>query len=191
MGDHSARWQVVFKRSISGRVSLILDHNERQLLANLFNQSLELLEIDDVVEHEDPFVQLMNMDGPTEISSDNALARLFPDAYQDDAEASRDFRRYTEPDLRRAKLENVRLVLDVLDDDEPKVQLSPTQVQAWLLALNDLRLILGTRIGVGEEDSDLDSPDDLDDDGTAQDADPGLYLYDYLTYLQEMLIQAL
>ena len=181
----------MFKRSISGRVSLILDQNERQLLSNLFNQSLELLEMDDVQEHEDPLVQLMNMDGPTEISSDSALARLFPDAYHDDEEASRDFRRYTEPDLRRAKLENVRLVLDVLDDDQPKVQLTATQVQAWLLALNDLRLILGTRIGIGEEFDEFDSVDQLDDEDVLQDTNPGIYLYDYLTFLQDMLVQVI
>lgn len=180
----------MFKRSLSGRVSLILDQNERQLLRNLFNQSLELLEIDDVQQHDDPLMQLMNMDGPTEISSDKALARLFPNAYHNDDEASGDFRRYTEPDMRRAKLENMRVVLDVLDDDQPKVQLTPAQVQAWLLALNDLRLILGTRIGIGEED-DLDSFVELDDEEIPEDTNPGLYLYDYLTYLQEMLIQAI
>jgi len=181
----------VFKCSLSGRVSLILDQNERQLLRNLFNQSLELLEKDDVQQHDDPLMQLMNMDGPTEISSDQALARLFPDAYHDDDEASGDFRRYTEPDLRRAKLENVRVVLDVLDDDQPKVQLTPAQVQAWLLALNDLRLILGTRIGIGEDNENFDSVDESDDEEIAEDANPGLYLYNYLTYLQEMLIQAI
>jgi hypothetical protein len=67
----------------------------------------------------------------------------------------------------------------------------PTQY--WLLSLNDLRLVLGTRIGVGEHDDDDDVEVDQDDNESATelDRDPGFFLYDYLTYLQGTLIDVL
>jgi hypothetical protein len=83
---------------------------------------------------------------------DPVLRRLRPAGYAEDAdpEASREFRRFTEADLaavQRARIATVRET--VLAGD--RVQLDPEQAQAWLGALNDLRLALGTRLGVSED----------------------------------------
>jgi len=174
----------MFTRHEVGKIALDLEKQEIELLTQLYGQLHDLLAEGEMEVDSDPFIQLMSMDGPTSISSDPALARLFPDAYLSDDEAASDFRRFTEPDLRRKKLVCVREVLAQLRGYEELALLHPDQVQNWLLSLNDLRLVLGTRIGVGEEDEDLPEHADAEQD-------PGYFLYDYLTYLQGSLVDVL
>jgi len=57
---------------------------------------------------------------------------------------------------------------------------STLEAQSWLKALNDLRLVLGTRLEISD-DNDFDFDSD----------EPGINLYNYLTYLQGTLIDAL
>jgi len=174
----------MFIRHEVGKIALDLEHQEVELLTQLYGQLHDLLAEGEMEVDSDPFIQLMRMDGPTSISEDPALARLFPNAYLSDDEAASDFRRFTEPDLRRKKLVSVREVLAQLRGYEELVLLHPDQVQNWLLSLNDLRLVLGTRIGVGEEDEELRDTEDPEQD-------PGYFLYDYLTYLQSTLVDVL
>jgi hypothetical protein len=122
----------------------------------------------------------------TEAPEDPALARLFPDGYTDDPEASADFRRYTEPGLRSTKHERLAIALATLGDEPHKMQLDADQAQAWLGALNDSRLVLGERLGVTEDLEELISALGEDDPRLAL-----LWVYDRLTYLQESLVQAL
>jgi hypothetical protein len=116
------------------------------------------------------------------ISDDPVLARLFPDAYREDGEASAEFRRYTEAGLRAGKRANAEVVLRTLGEGG-EIVLDAEQAQAWLRALNDLRLALGTRLGVTEE-----SPRQLDPDDPRS---APFAAYDWLTYLQESLVRAL
>jgi hypothetical protein len=61
---------------------------------------------------------------------------------------------------------------------------SEEELHAWLSALNDLRLVLGTRLGVTEEtyEDGIDEADPQADD---------LALYAYLTWLQDGILEAL
>lgn len=175
----------MFKRTLRGKVTLKLSPEERVLLLNLYHQMQDLLDTPDVPLDQDPLAALVGLDGPTEAPSDPAVARLFPAAYIDDELAATDFRRFTEPDLRNEKMTNLSMVSELLDEEDSTSQkdseyvLSPDEVTAWLKSLNDLRLVLGTRIGVGDEYQE------------EQVDDPGFHLYDYLTYLQGTLIDAL
>ena len=63
-------------------------------------------------------------------------------------------------------------------------RLSGEEAEAWLRALNDLRLVLGTRLDV-QEGSLLDGIDSDDPDAA------GLAVYAYLSWLQEQLVEAL
>ncbi|MGH3919863.1 MAG: DUF2017 family protein, partial [Pseudonocardiaceae bacterium] len=63
-----------------------------------------------------------------------------------------------------------------------RVRLSDEQAQAWLAALNDVRLALGTVLDVTE-----DMPDELAPDDPRA---PHLGVYHWLTWVQESLIQA-
>lgn len=88
-----------------------------------------------------------SMNEVPERPSDPALARLLPDATLDDAEATADFRRVNEAALLQRKQADARALRDVLD--------APAEVDAagarqLLGALNDLRLMLGTRLAVTE-----------------------------------------
>jgi hypothetical protein len=130
-------------------------------------------------------------DAPAE-PRDPALDRLLPSAHRDDPGLSAEFRRLTEHGLREGKAANLAIAISaLLGADGDKVRLDQEQAQAMVIALTDVRLLLGERLGLrSDEDADalqvrLES---------ASEDDPQLYLaasYDFLTWLQESLIQAL
>ncbi len=114
------------------------------------------------------------------------LARLLPDGYRDDPEAAGEFRKYTEPALRNAKQQAAQEMLDSLPEGGGRIQLTADQAQAWLKALNDVRLALGVRLDVTE---------DFEDQwGRLTQEDPqwtAFEVYAWLGAVQESLVQAL
>ena len=110
---------------------------------------------------------------------DPSLRRLFPPAYDDEAEES-EYRRL----MRNELLGGRRRTLRVLEETAGHDRLTAEEAQAWLTALNDLRLVLGTRLDVSE-DTFLDRLDAGDPRA------PELALYAYLSWLQEQLVEAL
>ena len=178
MGGHG------FRRSLGGRIVWRTDETERTIMAGVVGQLVELVEPEHDP-HEDPLARLVGIDPEAERPDDDALARLFPDAYDDD-EASAEFRRFTERSLREGKVANARTVLDSLARSGDKVTLSDADAQAWLGTLNDLRLTLGSRLGIEEDNHQVFQT--LPDDHPAAAA---YHLYDWLSYLQETLVRAL
>ncbi len=148
----------MFERGDGGGVELRLSRDERSLLAGLAAELLALL------------------DG---VPSDPALRRLFPPAYDDDDDerAYRDLMGGELLDGRRAALE---LIADTVDRD----RLTAEEADTWLRALNDLRLVLGTRLDV-QEGMFATEPDLSDPRGHA------LAVYAYLSWIQEQLVEAL
>jgi hypothetical protein len=129
---------------------------------------------------------MLGLTGDTEPPDDPALARLLPDAYRDDPAASSEFRRYTERDLRAGKMDSARTVLATLPEDGGRITLSAEEAHAWLRALNDIRLALAVRLGIAEE-----MPADLDK-MTPEDPRYAVFaVYDWLTGIQDSLVQAL
>ena len=129
---------------------------------------------------------LLDSGGPTSPPEDPVLARLFPDAYGDDPEAAGDFRRYTEPGLRSGKVEAARTVLATLPAEGGRVRLSAGDAEAWLRALNDVRLALGVLLGITE-----DYERELADVTGTDPRSAYLQVYDWLTFLQETLVRSL
>lgn len=121
-----------------------------------------------------------------EAPDDPVVARLLPDAYRDDPEASSEFRRYTERSLRSEKAAAARIVLATLPPRGGRIRLSEPEAQAWLRALNDVRLALGTRLGVTDDFDDQVSDMEPDDPRSA-----AVGIYQWLAFLQETLVQAL
>jgi hypothetical protein len=122
---------------------------------------------------------------------DPVLARLFPDGYRDDPEAAAELRGLIEEDLRTQKLENVNTLLATLPLDGGQIRLDGEQAEAWLLALNDARLVVGTRLDVTD---DMDILDELDDAVLRDPTGPRVFalsVYQLLGYLQESLVDAL
>jgi hypothetical protein len=148
----------MFERGDGGAVELRLSGDDRSLLAGLVDELRALL------------------DGAP---GDPSLRRLFPPAYdeEDDERAYRELMGGELLDGRRAALE---LVAETVDRD----RLSAEEAETWLRALNDLRLVLGTRLDV-QEDTFAEElrPDDL--------RAPALAVYAYLSWIQEQLVEAL
>ena len=173
-----------FYRTGSGRTVIRLDDVEKGLLRSLSAQVIEFVAPDDAGDARDPLAIMIGIDDEATAPVDPALARLLPDAYQDDDDAAMDFRRFTERSLRETKAAHARTVGEVLERSGEKVTLSDQEQASWLGFLNDGRLAIGTRIG-------------LTDDNHAEiaalpDEDPRaglLDFYDWLTYLQESLVQ--
>lgn len=117
-------------------------------------------------------------------SDDPVEARMFPRAYEDPVEEA-DYRDMVGDDLRRAKLEALEAVGSAVASDEAtEVELSGSDVEMWLACLTDVRLALGTRLGVGEEQMSTEvGPDDPDAHA--------LTVLHWLGWVQEGLLRAL
>jgi hypothetical protein len=170
-----------FRKVRGGGVRVKLGPDETAVVRVLLDQLLDLIGGPDEPKPDDGMPDLAFSENSS-ISDDPVLARLFPDAYREDSDASAEFRRYTEAGLREGKRANAELVLRTLGEGG-EIVLDAEQAQAWLRALNDLRLALGTRLGVTE-----DSPRQLDS-GDPRSAP--FAAYDWLTYLQESLVHAI
>jgi hypothetical protein len=129
---------------------------------------------------------VLDPEGPASTPEDPVLARLFPDVYGDDEEAAGDFRRYTEQGLRDGKVAAARTVLATLPDEGGRVRLSAGDAEAWLRALNDVRLALGVLLGITE-----DYERELVAETPADPRAAYLQVYDWLTFLQETLVRSL
>jgi len=122
---------------------------------------------------------LDELEGLLEDPDDPALRRLFPQAH-DDPESEEQYRSLVRDQLLAGRSNALSVVRDTLGEDI----LDADEADAWLRALNDLRLVLGTRLDVTEdmdyESMDLNEPRGRD-----------LAVYGYLTWLQEQLVEAL
>jgi hypothetical protein len=140
-----------------GGFRLRLSRQERDILRDLPRQLRELLETDDP-----------------------GVRRLFPPAYQDDPEREAEYRRLVHDELTAGR----RKALEVMESTLDARRLDEEQLTAWLGALNDLRLVLGTRLDVTEDEYDVDLPQD----------DPraaAMALYHYLGWLEAQAVEAL
>lgn len=150
-----------FEATPGGGAAVALDEVEIAILRSLAVQLLELIGPgDEPADGEDPLAALF-AEGPSEPPTDAALARLFPEAYGDDDSelraASAEFRRYTENDLRSRKRDDALAVVRTLDaipagEDGGILTLTADECRNWLGALNDLRLTIGTRLDVSDQD---------------------------------------
>lgn len=173
-----------FQRTATGRIVLRVDRVERGLLASVARQVIDLVKPPESAVDADPLAAEIGwVDGEVGPSDDPAVARLLPDAYADAQEAS-EFRRFTEHDLRKVKVEHATTVLTEIERSGDKITVGSPD--SWLGTLNDARIAIGTRIQIAE-----DNHEELaalpDDDPRA-----GLFhVYDWLTFLQESLVRCL
>lgn len=123
---------------------------------------------------------------PPEAPVDPVLARLLPDAYQDDPESAGEFRKYTESSLREAKKYFAQTLLETLPPEGGRVKLTADQARDWMRALNDVRLMFGVRLEVSEDfEEQLASLDPKDPRIAA------FEVYGWLGALQESLVRAI
>ena len=143
------------RRARGGGYQLNLTPAERDLLRSLPTQLRQLIAADDP-----------------------SVFRLFPSAYPDDPEREAEYTSMVHDDLMAHHMGSLETFESTVDAE----RLEEEQVLAWLAALNDLRLVLGTRLDITEDLFDLP-----EDDPRA----PGVAVYGYLTWLQEQVVEAL
>jgi Domain of unknown function (DUF2017) len=146
------------ERTREGDYLLRLSDAERELLRSLPLELLRLLA-------EDP--------------GDPTLRRLRQSAYEDDEEADGEFQELMQRELEDGR----RQALTLLVETASRERLTAEELDAWLRALTDLRLALGTRLEVTEDtyDRDIDP------------RDPAAYelsVFAYLSWLQEQAVEA-
>lgn len=145
------------KRSRRGDFELRLPAGERDLLRSLPGQLREALPTDDP-----------------------GVGRLFPPAYADDPERDAEYKRLVRDDLMSQHVD----ALQVMEETVDARRLTEEQMTSWLGALNDLRLVLGTRLNVTE--GIYDEAMDPEDPNT-----PAYALFFYLGWLEEQVVEAL
>jgi hypothetical protein len=149
------------RRTRKGDFEVHLGDGERELLRSLVPQLRELLAA-----------------GAAGTTVDSSLTRLFPTAYPDDAELDAEYQSLVRDEL----LEKRLAALDVVEETVDAERLTEEQLLRWMGSVNDLRLVLGTRLDVTEDMDDVD----LDD------PDAPLYgVYGYLGWLLEHIVEAL
>ncbi len=104
--------------------------------------------------------------------------RLYPVAYQNSPEMEMDFQKLTREPLTNHHRQN----LTTFEKTLVKSELTQDEALAWMSALNDMRLILGTALDIDE-----DQVTPTEDDPNYE----GFVVYDLLTYLQGVLIEEL
>jgi hypothetical protein len=123
---------------------------------------------------------------------DPAMERLLPTAHREDPAMAAEFRRLTEHGLRERTTANLAVAIAALRAaDGEKVRLDHAQAQATVVALTDVRLLLGERLGLRTDEDADDLQDRLE---AASEDDPELFIaayYDFMTWFQESLTQAL
>lgn len=193
------------------RLVAILDETERAVVAGLCTQVGSLVAPTQATKGDsaDPFEAIVA--GLGDLSSDTepgaevpdrafgldedrdpALDRLFPTGNREDEQEAAEFRRFTEEGLRRRKHDNLTTTIETLEAaEEDRWVVTRGQAPAVLVALTDVRLVMGERLGLrtDEDGARLEEiAEELEPD------DPTVFalsVYDFLTWLQESLTQAL
>ncbi|MBF6171730.1 oxidative stress transcriptional regulator AosR [Nocardia blacklockiae] len=181
------------KNSLSGlKLRSEMDAREAEVLRSLVGAVTGLLSDRAQSAPEDDLAALTGLrTGNTEPPDDPRLARLLPDFHRpepgspdaDRADLNSALRGLHEPDIIEAKVAAGGVVLDTLPPAGGKIALTPEQADAWLTALNDVRLALGTALGIDD-----DTPEQFDPDDPRA---PHLDVYHWLTWMQDSLLQAL
>jgi hypothetical protein len=144
------------QRARDGRFQLRLTDDERDLVATLTAQLRDLLVSD----------------------STDGTERLFPPGYANDDEREAEFRLLTHDELLQTRLAAV----DTVEQSVTKTTLEEAELNAWMGAINALRLVLGTRLDIAEDIELID----FDDPRAGAFA-----VYDYLTHLLAEIVDAL
>lgn len=168
------------------------EQQEAAVLRGLVSQVEDMLKARAEEAPQDELAELTGIKtGPTTSPNDPVLARLLPDFHrldpvspsQEELDSVAALRSLHEPELLEAKVGVAQVVMETLAPGGGEVRLSLEQADAWLSAINDIRIALGTAIDVTE-----DMPEELPEDDPRA---PHLGVYHWLTYLQESLVQAM
>ncbi|HUH70012.1 MAG TPA: DUF2017 domain-containing protein [Mycobacterium sp.] len=170
-----------------------LASHEAALLKNLVSAMIGLLDERESSSPPDELEEITGIKtGNAEPPRDPTLRRLLPDFYKSDdddpsAETSDSLnaalRSLHEPEIINAKRVAAQQLLDTIPDNGGRFELTEDDANAWIAAVNDIRLTLGVMLDIGPQ-----GPDRLPaDHPLAMHFD----VYQWLTVLQEYLVVVL
>lgn len=172
-------------KRLEGATLIDLPSDERDVLAALARDVASMLtsDVDDDAAADPLEAAVGWSETPVEKSEDPAVRRLLPDAYADDEKAD-EFRRLMDSDLRAEKVESLQRLVQSAETADDAIVIPDAEVDGWLHAINDIRLVLGVRLDITEDDR----PRRL----SARDPRrPMLAAYDWLTWLQDAVVGGL
>ncbi len=109
------------------------------------------------------------------------LSRLFPVAYPEDEEKEAEYQRLMREELVASRLSAIESVVTTLDPEHTEL-LSEGETIAFMQSINAIRLVLGSLLGITDDES----ADDADDGDS-----PEHQLYDFLGWLLEWTVRSL
>ncbi|CAN5611124.1 DUF2017 domain-containing protein [soil metagenome] len=149
----------------------------------------------------DPLLDLVagmgSEDSAREAPEDPALLRLLPVAHRTDAAHAQEFRALTEHSLRRRKASNLDAAIEALTGQGPgTIELDEAQASSLMVALTDVRLVLGERLGLRTDEDSAALHEALGAAASGDDAAADVRLqqmayYDFLSWLQESIAMSL
>ena len=161
-------------RGPDGSVELRLVHRERRILRALVG------DLHAILDEERPPPGVTEADEGSGEEADPVERRLYPDGRPDEAEASARFRDLVRSDIAEGRAARLAIVEDTLDAD----LIDDAGAEAWLGVLNDLRLVMATRLEVTEE-TEAQPIDDEDPDAAAK------MVYAYVGWLEGQFVDVL
>ena len=150
------------RRERDGSYSVRLSEAEQMLVKSLLAQLRTLLKVE----------------GGGDLDEASGIRRLFPTAYPQREDLEAEYVGMVRDELLAERL----AAIDVVEETIVLPTLDEEQLSTWLRTLNDLRLVLGTRLDVSEDMDEID-PEDPDA--------PALAAYAYLGWLLEHTVEAL
>lgn len=162
---------------------------ERGLLGRLFQDIITLLDDEQAPPDAsaDPLEAAFGSGAEVEAPTDPALRRLLPDASRDPEQAG-EFRRFTDQSLREQKIAALRQAALAVEQDA--FVLDRAAAVEFSRALNDVRLVLSTRLGI-ETEADARRIEKRSR-RRAQDAEAYMgVVYSFISWAQDSLVEAM
>jgi hypothetical protein len=151
------------RRERDGSFAIRLSEGEQTLLKSLLAQLRTLLKLE----------------AGAAITEESGVRRLFPTAYPQREDLEAEYQDMVRDDLLGRRLD----AIDLVEETIVLPSLDEEQLGTWLRTFNDLRLVLGTRLDVSEDDHEPIDPEDPEA--------PARAAYEYLGWLLESVVGAL
>lgn len=147
------------RRNAEGTYDIHLPKRERELISSLIPQLRDLL---------------------TAAPDDPSLKRFFPPAYGTDEARTEEYWSLMRDDLVSGRL----ATLDTIEETINATNVTEERLTGWMGAINDIRLVLGTKLDITEETERRGF-------GRNNPQTGALAVYNYLTWLLGQIVEAL
>lgn len=123
----------MFVLTKDGQISVRLDDTIRALLHQAAEELREVLLVDEP----------------------ELTRRLYPTAYPDDEESEAGYKEMVHDQLLMQRLDGIDQLQSTINDESIEIETA----DAWMNTINQIRLVLGTQLDVGEEQEAIDEDD--------------------------------